>query len=377
MFTEQFDDDSEFPIFQYEIQGAGFHHVHALSTPAEDHHEFLARGQEKLGSLGYSLLRSEIYGKRRHRHRRIQMLLNESQAQQQEHEVALASGNATAIRHSAHESGLLAWEFIGLLAEFCEQLAALFEAVATSEPESRGLSQRLLAFYGTAWETIADDRFRDVAWWLSELGIEEAIPSEIRQQLTGGPLEMAEAMFREARELLRTSLEQVTKTYTQPVHRVAQLRKHSYPVLTDYGFEWLTSFPESDGSRAASVMVHSPFTVVNEYKGKYTGFSVPGDWWAIRAVLRAVSAADWLLFALTTAVLSRAENRTALPLVLMSVGEKWPTEDRVTLGLAYSGYSRETHSGLAQEKQLRESQLAAARTRLIEGHRDSNAPHPL
>jgi hypothetical protein len=334
--------------------------------PREEHEELFERGQQALGELGYSLLRSEIYSKRRHRHRRITSRVKERQELEQELAVARSSGNHTAIGHAEQNLGLLVWEHIGVLAEFCEQLASMFHAVREHEQGSGDFGQRLLAFKKPAWRTVGDGSFSDVAWWTATLGIQSPVPRPIEEVLTRGPMAMAEAMFKDARKELPGALADVARTYTQSVHRVAQRRKHAYPLLTEYGFGWLPAKPVAEVAPAETVIAHTPFTVVDAYRGNHTGLSVPGDRWAAEQLLEGIASADWLLHVLSAAVLSAAENRTGLALVFMPIGEGWPIEDQKALLRAYTGYSDATHEGLATEKDAREAAVAAARTRLVD-----------
>jgi len=292
------------------------------------------------------------------------LLAQERQELEQELAVARSSGNHTAIGHAGQDLGLVVWEQVGVLGEFCEQLASIFEAVRGHEPGSGDLGAALLAFTRPAWRTIGNEVFADVAWWTSRLGIEEPVPEKMQRLLSPSALAMAEAMFRDARKELAVSLTNVRCTYTRPIHRVAQRRKHAHPLLSGYGFEWVTAVPHGEAALASEVLAHSPFTVVDEFNGERVGLSVPGDRWATEQLLGGIASADWLLHALSTAVVTSAENRTGVPLLFMPVGENWTMDTMRELLGAYTGYSDATFDGLAVEKASRESHVAAARARL-------------
>jgi len=366
MIPRHADAGGTFPILEFRLHGDGFHPPHETSILSDEHDELFERGRQSLGDLGHSLLRSEIYGKRRHRHRRLASLTRERQELDEAIAVARATGNETALGQASLDYALLVWEHIGVLAEFCEQLASMFHAATVHSAVPQSFGQALLAFNQPAWRVLAKDSFNDLDWWTDKLGIQGVVPVSLRESLTSGALEMAETMFRDARAELPRALANVVRTYTRELHRVAQRRKHAFPILTQYGFAWQVQHRSSDIQLVNEVTEHSAFTVVDSWKDEPTGLLVPGDRWATEHVLEANASADWLLHMLTTALLSAAENRTGLPLTLMSVGRKWPVEDRKSLLRAYTGYSDATYEGLAAERAIREAQLAAARKKIAD-----------
>lgn len=364
-------------MLRHSIQSLGVHHDHDLSIPADEHDDMLQRGRRSLGDLGYSLLRSDVYTKAKHRRRRVRSLVRDRDSLERHLALARTSDNATAIRHAERDLSLLVWEYIGVLGEFCEQLAALFHAVTKRSADSGDLGKLLVTFTKPAWRTLASEPFQDLQWWTSTLGVHDRVPDSIREGLTSQARALAHAMFSDARSCLTDCLDTVVHTYTQDVHRVAQKRKHPYPLVTEYGFEWLPTSTDEGVGFEFNLAEHSPFTVIDDSNGELFCLLVPGDRWAADRILKGIDGADWLLSTLSSAVLSAAENRTGHPLVWMPVARRWEWADHKALLRAYTGYSDAVHEGLLAERLAREDDLAKAGMQLADDTTAASAPRKM
>lgn len=331
------------PIIETRLDGEPVHADHAHAEGAQaGHDEAFERGSAALGPVAFTLLRGEFTARVKHRRKRLQQLSDEREAVKAE--LALAR-RAAISSHEHHRAsyGLLMWEAIGVFAEFCEQLAALVSARRTSESHAGDLGSELLAFKAPATTILGGKEFQDMSWWREQLSLDAATIAAIRSELEPRLKRAYDEIVSEADARLGVAVAAVASMYDEPLHRVAQRRKHAFPYVSPWiGYVWSPLDADSEAA-AQDIMRKGGIALLDQRPAKGNPeqwqMFVAADEPALDALLSACADASWLIAVLAGAINSRAENPTGRAIVFNDVWRRDKSvEDDAAITAVVSGY---------------------------------------
>lgn len=211
--------------------------LHVNGSDSQHVDDNFTRGVDRLGALGYSLLRGQLLIQE-HLDLRLELL-------KEAYEDLIAGVVGAREQGLAHpdwlyreRARLIFWDALGLLHQVSEQLASLFEARQRWRRGDGDLGNLMVTTEVQGWKTIHSAAFGSAATWRGLLGIPPdrtaagALSHDQRQLLAD--------LQKKTELLVMANVGQLREVWTRDLHRAATRYKHSYPILSvSHGLVWL------------------------------------------------------------------------------------------------------------------------------------------
>jgi hypothetical protein len=303
---------------EIEVTDLEGHPVHVEHETARDH-SFHDRAIEKLGPLGYGLLRAAVFESSGYRYERFGDLIRRLEEADVQAKAWARAGYGSEERVVADLRRPLIWELMGLTAEMAEWLATMFSAVRRYN-DGDDIGRALLGNSGPAHRVIQSTDFGNLEWWYRQLDLWPGNPA--RNAL--GAMEMwnLDLVNREVRARVEQAITEIRAIYNEPLHRVAQRFKHGYPLLDrDIGIEWRPEDPDRAETLRRLHESGALFVVDLPPRNRApVQMVVPTDARTSEALKTAIIQSLWLADCLADSVIQRAENLTGAVIVVDPYG---------------------------------------------------------
>lgn len=330
-------DEALFRISRVAVSGEAAH------FPAGHDHtgDSFARGTERLGALGYSLLRGQLLIAQ---HLEIRLELLEGAYEDLIAGVigAREEGLQRADWLFRERARLIFWDGIGLLHQVSEQLASLFDARRRWLDGEGDLGDLLIRSEIAGWKVIASPAFGSPRTWRKVLGIPPN-PKAVAK-LTAEQRELLADLQKRTEVLVLANIRSLRQVWTRDLHRAATRYKHSYPVLSGtHGLVWLGEDPATR-ARVGRLVRNGALLIADHdpASGSTEELVIPVTIGGIEVLFDAIRAAMRVASMLVFSVLNLGENPSGRTVVFHPVARaSVPASDEQVLGLltAYTGSS--------------------------------------
>jgi hypothetical protein len=334
-------------------------HPHAIPGGID----YIELGSNALGSLGYSLIRSEFLSLNGHRRRALVRLAKRFYELADYVEGVRLIDRREADKVSRQNSRLLFWDLVRGLSESCEQLAALYSA-ARAQERNKDVGLALLGWSTNVLETVQSPGFSDYEWWRTKLGW--PVRGAHLKQLPEDQELAVLAIFAGVNVRLEPAIRTVVAGYSLAVHRVAMKGKHGSPLLDAH-----LSVGAGSGDASTDTWIEAQVDdgalVVADDRAGLPGVGqivVPATQETGDMLFSAWKEANWLAHALAGGMLSRGEHPSHLAIPGDNPeGPRYGSTDALRHGIAhYSGIpwsqwemEREIDGHTARVRRLAES----------------------
>jgi hypothetical protein len=340
-------------------------HVHESDSQHVD--DNFTRGIDRLGALGYSLLRGHLLIQE-HLDLRLELL-------KEAYEDLIAGVVGAREQGLAHpdwlyreRARLIFWDALGLLHQVSEQLASLFEARQRWRRGDGDLGELMVKTEVQGWKTIHSAAFGSAATWRRLVGIPP--DRKAAAALSDGQRQLLSDLQRKTELLIMANVGQLRQVWTRDLHRAATRYKHSFPILSvSHGLVWLGEDEETRADVRRLVKDSALVIADSDANGRLEQLVVPVTIGGIEVLFDAVLAAVRVASVLVFSLLQSAEHASGRVLILHPLAQATDTashEDVVRLMAAYTRTpelleSVEDESAKIQSRLLIEA--AARRTR--------------
>lgn len=218
-------------------------HLHGSDAQHTDDH--FTRGVERLGPLGYSLLRGQLLIQQ-HLMLRAELLRNAYE----DLIAGVIGARADLVDQSdwlyRERARLIFWDALGVLHQVSEQVAVLFDARQRWIRGDGDLGELIIRSEVQGWKTIQGSGFASRVSWCRLIGM--PANSKAKASLSRDQSTLLQTIQDRTEMLLMADVNLLRAVWSRDLHRAATRYKHSYPIISaSHGVVW---FGEDESTQA-------------------------------------------------------------------------------------------------------------------------------